>query len=112
VNGFYTCEKSANFQHELNHNTHIKTVIMTGSINKVSYIKIFSDVAIIIAVFFAATLLSQRHWDEKLNAVVLVILIVSWYFSTKMSNTYDDFRTEKFVGELLLIIQNVLIQSS
>ena len=84
---------------------------MTGSINKVSYIKIFSDVAIIIAVFFAATLLSQRHWDEKLNAVVLVILIVSWYFSTKMSNTYDDFRTEKFVGELLLIIQNVLIQS-
>jgi hypothetical protein len=22
VNGFYTCEKSANFQHKTNHNTH------------------------------------------------------------------------------------------
>ncbi len=86
-------------------------VIMRGSINKVSYVKVFSDICIIIAVFFLATLFSGRETDNKLDLLVLVILVTSWYFSTKMSNTYDDFRTEKFVGELLLILQNVLIQS-
>ena len=84
---------------------------MRGSINKVSYVKVFSDICIIIAVFFLATLFSGRETDNKLDLLVLVILVTSWYFSTKMSNTYDDFRTEKFVGELLLILQNVLIQS-
>ena len=84
---------------------------MIGGINKISYIRFFTDISVLVGVFLLASYWSGHSFDGRLDLVILILLVVGWYFSTKMSNSYDDFRTEQFVGELLLILQNVLIQS-
>lgn len=83
---------------------------MSRSIGKISYIKLFTDIIVIISVFILVTLLTKGAF-EKTDLILLSFLTVGWYFSTRMSNAYDDFRTERYIGELLLIFQNVLIQS-
>jgi len=40
-----------------------------------------------------------------------MVLVVSWYFSSKCVNVYDDFRTLKFIDELLLLIPLIIIQA-
>lgn len=35
---------------------------------------------------------------------------MAWYFSSKATNLYDDFRAVKFINVFLLIVPNVMIQ--
>lgn len=83
---------------------------MPQSISRISYIRLLSDIIAIVCVFAFSSFISKPYF-EKSDILLLLFLVIGWYFSTKVSNTYDDFRTERYVGELLLIFQNVLIQS-
>lgn len=83
---------------------------MPQSISKVSYFRLLSDIIAIVCVFVFSSFITKPEF-EKSDSILLILLIIGWYFSTKVSSTYDDFRTERYVGELLLIFQNVLIQS-
>lgn len=77
--------------------------------NKVSYFKLVTDSMLLVACFFMASWLSGRTL-QRVDWVVLGILGGGWYFSTRITNMYDDFRTEKYVGELLLSLENILVQ--
>lgn len=77
--------------------------------NKVSYFKLVTDSMLLVTCFFAASWLSGRTL-QRVDGVVLAILGGGWYFSTRITNMYDDFRTEKYVGELLLSLENIVVQ--
>lgn len=81
---------------------------MYKNLTKVGYLRLITDFLIILLCFIGSMLISGRGL-HRTDFLLLVILMVSWYFSSKISNLYDEFRTEKFVGELLLILQNVVI---
>lgn len=83
---------------------------MEDKINKISYMRLFADILIILFSFYVGSYLSQRG-IEKVDRIIIITLVVAWYFSAKMSNLYDDFRTEKYVGELLLLFQNIIVQA-
>ncbi|OYU65129.1 MAG: undecaprenyl-phosphate glucose phosphotransferase, partial [Cytophagaceae bacterium BCCC1] len=36
--------------------------------------------------------------------------VVGWYFSSKIIKLYDEFRTEEFIGEMLVLLENILVQ--
>lgn len=42
--------------------------------------------------------------------LILVTLIFMWYFTSKYTNLYDDFRTTTYVNEVLVLIPNVIFQ--
>ncbi len=77
--------------------------------NKVGYVRLLTDLIILILVFLLASALSNRGF-EKIDRLILVSFLVAWYFSTKVTNAYDDFRTETYVGELLILLQNIVVQ--
>ncbi|UBM58085.1 undecaprenyl-phosphate glucose phosphotransferase [Marinilongibacter aquaticus] len=77
--------------------------------NKIGYLKLFTDVIILLGSFLAASWLSHREID-RMDRVIVVSFIVAWYLSSKVTNLYEDFRTEKYVSELILVLQNILIQ--
>src|ERR1700712_5371427 len=80
------------------------------SINKGSnYIRLLSDLCCIIISFFMATFFSLRG-VESLDWYLLLFLTVTWAFSSRITNLYDEFRTAKFVDEFVLLIPNVLLQ--
>ncbi|AWV98033.1 undecaprenyl-phosphate glucose phosphotransferase [Arcticibacterium luteifluviistationis] len=79
------------------------------TITKVGYVKLVTDGLFLTGCFFLSMQLSGRGILES-DIIILIVLLSGWYFSTKISNLYDEFRTETFVGELLLILQNVVIQ--
>ncbi len=82
---------------------------MLRRFNKVGYAKFFSDLLLIVLCFVVASWLSHRGID-KVDRLILAAYLVGWYFSTKITNAYNDFRTETYVGELLIILQNILVQ--
>jgi putative colanic acid biosysnthesis UDP-glucose lipid carrier transferase len=82
---------------------------MTGRVTKIGYLKIITDGLFLIASFFIAMQLSERGIHRR-DISILLVMTSGWYFSTKVTNLYDEFRTETYVGELLLILQNVVIQ--
>ena len=81
---------------------------MYKNLTKVGYLRLITDFIVILLCFVASMQFSGRGL-HRTDYLLLIILLVTWYFATKISNLYDEFRTEKFVGELLLILQNVVI---
>ncbi len=75
-----------------------------------SYYRLLSDSVFILISFEVASSLSERDLS-RLDWGMLVFLVVAWYFSSKATHLYDDFRTIKFIDEFLLLIPNVAIQS-
>jgi putative colanic acid biosysnthesis UDP-glucose lipid carrier transferase len=82
---------------------------MKRELTKIGFLKLASDLLILFTIFFLALYISQKKLDRS-DGLLLIMLILGWYFSTKASNFYGEFRTEKFVGEMLILIQNVAFQ--
>ena len=82
---------------------------MDNKFNKVGYLRLITDLILLVFCFFAASYFSQRGFGER-DRIILGAFVVGWYISTKITKTYDDFRTEKFVGELLILLENILVQ--
>lgn len=87
----------------------VDLIDMKRELTKIGFLKLASDLLILIAIFFLALYLSNKG-IQRSDGLLLIMLILGWYFSTKGSNFYGEFRTERFVGEMLILIQNVAIQ--
>lgn len=73
------------------------------------YYRLLSDMLFVVVSFVMSATTSGRE-PNKLDWGIVVFLIVAWYFSSKATNLYDDFRAVKFINVFLLIVPNVMIQ--
>lgn len=77
-------------------------------------LRIILDILIISITFLISNYiiynLSPYNFPESIF-VVLMILIISWFFSSIITFLYDEFRYRNFVYEILGIFKNVFIQS-
>ena len=67
------------------------------------------DILLLCLSFYFAMMISHKEVTNH-QLLVPVILSFIWYFSSKYSNLYDDFRTTTFVSELLVVIPNIIFQ--
>ncbi len=87
----------------------IAATIMRHTNQGAIYFRIFSDVIILWIGFFLAAILSQRG-VHGIDFYLLVTLSITWYFTSRMSNLYEEFRALRFIDELLILIPNTLAQ--
>ena len=73
------------------------------------YFRIFSDIIILWIGFFLATILSQRG-THGIDFYLLFILSITWYFTSRMSNLYEEFRALRFIDEFLILLPNTFAQ--
>ncbi|MFN4087211.1 MAG: undecaprenyl-phosphate glucose phosphotransferase [Spirosomataceae bacterium] len=77
--------------------------------NKLSYFKLVTDLGLLFLCFLMASAISTRAL-HRVDILIAGVLMAGWYFSSRMTHLYDDFRTERYIGELLLILENVAVQ--
>ncbi len=81
-----------------------------ASISKgIGYIRLSLDLFLIYFSFIIAAYLSEKS-IPIFQWYLPVLLITAWYFSSRMSNLYDEFRTSRFIDEFILLIPNILLQ--
>ncbi|MGE5680116.1 MAG: undecaprenyl-phosphate glucose phosphotransferase [Bacillota bacterium] len=76
--------------------------------------RITADLLIIVVSFIIACFFSMYSQDPGLRAIdyfFLLMLILVWLFSSKVTFLYDEFRSRNYSFELITVIKNVLIQS-
>lgn len=83
--------------------------MMNRKINKIGYLRLLTDLIILVCCFLIASFLSQRGFGQK-DRLILGIFLVGWYLSAKIIRVYKEFRTEQFIGEMLLLFENIVIQ--
>ena len=75
--------------------------------------RIFFDIILLIVSFLLSAYLSVKDYNflKNVNAQFLLLaLLVVWYFSSKSTELYDDFRSRNFSHELITLIRNIFIQ--
>jgi putative colanic acid biosynthesis UDP-glucose lipid carrier transferase len=82
---------------------------MLRNIDKVGYVRLASDLLLLQLAYLLAGYISNRAF-VSIDFLIMALMTTTWYFSNKISNSYDEFRTETFAGELLLVVQNVVVQ--
>jgi len=82
------------------------------------FIKFALDVFLLAISFFLASFIARKriypkeqffNFDKRELALLFVLLAV-WYFSTKASGLYDEFRSRTLSFELLSVLKNCLLQ--
>jgi putative colanic acid biosysnthesis UDP-glucose lipid carrier transferase len=73
-------------------------------------IRVFSDFAVLILSYYLTSILSHRN-EFAHDREILLLLVISWYFSSRWINIYDDFRTLRFIDELLLLLPVIVVQA-
>lgn len=80
-------------------------------IQKNNYVfRIFTDIVSILIAYGITSILSQRN-EFIYDREIILVLIVTWFFSSEWIHIYDDFRTHKFIDEFLLLVPLVVIQA-
>lgn len=82
---------------------------MRAALSKSRHKRQFIDILFLGVSFYLAVVLSHKHMPNS-QLLIPVILMFIWYFTSKYTNLYDDFRTTTFVEEFLIVIPNVLFQ--
>ena len=72
--------------------------------------RVSSDFAVLILSYYLTSTLSHRN-EFIHDREILLLLVVSWYFSSRWVDIYDDFRTLKFIDELLLLLPLIIVQA-
>ena len=72
--------------------------------------RVTSDFAALILSYYLTSISSQRN-EFIHDREIFLLLVVSWYFSSRWVNLYDDFRTLKFIDELLLLLPLIIVQA-
>ena len=68
--------------------------------------RIFFDIILLIVSFLLSAYLSVKDYNflRNVNAQFLLLaLLVVWYFSSKSTELYDDFRSRNFSHELIAL---------
>jgi putative colanic acid biosynthesis UDP-glucose lipid carrier transferase len=77
------------------------------------FLRISLDIIILIFACILASYLSTLDFDffKNVNAQFLVLsLAIIWFFTSKSTGLYDEFRSRNFSFELILVIKNCFIQ--
>jgi len=82
---------------------------MRAALSKYRHKRQVIDILLLGASFYFAVLMSHKEMSNN-QQLIPVILMFIWYFTSKYTNLYDDFRTTTFVEELLVVIPNILFQ--
>jgi putative colanic acid biosynthesis UDP-glucose lipid carrier transferase len=82
---------------------------MKNSNQRAIIFRLLSDFLFIIICFYFATDISKRGMN-KYDIYFEFILIVAWYYSSKLSYLYEEFRALRFIDEFLILIPNVFSQ--
>ncbi len=69
----------------------------------------FVDIVLLGFAFYLAISLSGKE-SSNTQFLIPILLIFIWYFTSKYTNLYDDFRTTSFVEEMLVMLPNILFQ--
>ena len=82
---------------------------MTSISKGIGYFRLLSDLFFVYFSFFLAAFLSHRD-IQIIDWYLSLLLAITWYFSSRMTNLYDEFRTSKFIDEFLLLFPNIILQ--
>lgn len=82
---------------------------MKKGFKKSRYLRLSIDILFLFSSFFLAMLLSTKA-RENHDVLIPITLAFVWYFTSKYTNLYDEFRTTSFINELLTIIPNIIFQ--
>ena len=82
---------------------------MVSHLRKVYHIRLLTDFLCLIFCYLVSEMLSGRIISNK-DIFSIVLLLATWYFSSKYTELYDEFRTVKYIDEFLVLVPNVLIQ--
>jgi len=82
---------------------------MRAALSKYRHKRQVIDILFLGVSFYFAVLISHKEMSNN-QLLIAVILMFIWYFTSKYTNLYDDFRTTTYVEELLVVIPNILSQ--
>jgi putative colanic acid biosynthesis UDP-glucose lipid carrier transferase len=76
----------------------------------------FFDYLLIVISFILASILSigdnELTRDHQVNeALLLILLLFTWFFYSRTTNIYDEFRSRNFSFELVILTKNILVQT-
>ena len=74
------------------------------------YLRLLTDILVLMLSFYLTSVVSNRN-NSIHDREVFVLLVIVWYFSSKIIHVYDDFRTLKFIDEFLLLVPVIAIQA-
>ena len=75
--------------------------------------RVFFDVVLIIAAFIVSAIVSLpgfSFFDQTNAEFLLLCLLGVWFFSSRTTGLYDEFRSRNYSYELLLIVKNICAQ--
>ncbi len=78
------------------------------------FLRIGSDIIILVIICILSAYLSADNFDflRNVNAQFLILsLAVIWFFTSKSTGLYDEFRSRNFSFELIIIIKNCFVQA-
>lgn len=82
---------------------------MTHTNQRTIYFRTYSDVIILWIGFFLAAMLTQRG-IYNIDIFLLFALSITWYWTSRTNNLYEEFRALRFIDEFFIIIPNVIAQ--
>lgn len=77
--------------------------------NRQNYLRLLTDIMLTILSYSIAAQFSHRSLRGR-DVLIIIGICIGWYFSTKLTSLYNDFRTVTFVDELLALLPNLLSQ--
>lgn len=82
---------------------------MVSNLKKVYHIRLLTDSLCLIFCFSIAQILSGRVFTNG-DILLVFLLLVVWYFTSRYTELYDEFRTVKYIDEFLVLIPNIIAQ--
>jgi putative colanic acid biosynthesis UDP-glucose lipid carrier transferase len=79
----------------------------------VRYFRLLTDITFISTNYFLCNFIVFEKGFDKLNVLdfgVLFFILILWYFSSKKTELYDEFRISRFYAEIFRLANNVSIQ--
>jgi putative colanic acid biosysnthesis UDP-glucose lipid carrier transferase len=73
------------------------------------FLRQISDILILGTAFVFASVFGHKSLEPN-QFLIITILIFTWYFTSKYTNLYDDFRTSRFVSEIIILVPNIITQ--
>lgn len=73
------------------------------------YLRLLSDFMLVVIAYYITAIVSYKG-SFLHDREILLVLIITWYFSSKWIHIYDDFRTLKYIDEFFLLLPMICIQ--
>ncbi|MGE5682567.1 MAG: hypothetical protein ACM34K_17000, partial [Bacillota bacterium] len=82
--------------------------------NSLHFLRISFDIILLTISFIAAAYFANVHFPDKTQVdefFLYFALLSVWFFSSKSTALYDEFRSRNFSFELITVCKNVAVQA-